>query len=169
MKRILLFLTLCFAFSTLFAATTNLTNHDPEIVAFMITLNKNEITAANLTEQKAVNQEVKNYADFLFKAHNKNLKMLEKLHKQQNILPLYSDKVISLQEKGQKEIKELTPLEDKAYDTAYIQAMINGHTDALNNIDVFLTDVENPQLKQYLEDTRHHVSEHLAKAKAIQQ
>jgi len=168
MKKIFLFLSMCFTLSSGFATAETTTSKDPEIVAFMVVLNKNEIAAADLTKQKTVNKDVKKYAALMSKEHNKNLSDIEKLSKKQNIKPVDSDMVVSLQDKGKEELNTLNALVDKAYDTAYIDAMVKGHTDALANIDSFLKEVTNPKLKTYLKDTRSHVKHHLAKAEVIQ-
>jgi putative membrane protein len=50
-----------------------------------------------------------------------------------------------------------------------MNAMVKGHTEALNMIDTKLTqEVNNGDLKDHLEKTRHHVQMHLDKAKKIQ-
>lgn len=168
MKNILLFLMMCFAFSSVFSATEKATSSDSEIIAFMIVLNKNEIAAADLTKQKTVNKDIRNYADLMLKEHEKNLNDTEKLSKKQNIEPVDTKMVISLKDKGKKEMNTLTPLTNQAYETAYIDAMVKGHADALANIDSFLKEVKNSKLKTHLEVTRKHVLHHLAKAEEIQ-
>lgn len=160
---------MCFTFSSSgFALSEKPTSKDSEIVAFMIVLNKNEIAAADVTKQKKVKNDIKEYADLMLKEHNKNLAKAEKISTKQKIEPLDTEKVVSLKEKGKEEINTLTPLVNKAYETAYIDAMVKGHTEALASINSFLKEVNDPTLKKYLENTRTHVQHHLAKAQAIQ-
>jgi putative membrane protein len=168
MKNILLFLSMCFAFSTGSAATEKIASKDSEIVAYMIVLDKNEIAAAKLTRQKKATKEVNDYAKLMLKEHTKNLNIIEKLRKKQNIKPIDTQVVIALKDKGNEGVNTLTPLVGKAYDTAYIDAMIKGHTDALASINSFVQEAQNAKLKKYLSDTLTHVQSHLAKAEKIQ-
>lgn len=168
MKKIFVFLSLCFALSTGFAGTEPSNSKDPEIVAFMVVLNKNEIAAADLTKQKKVDKAVKSYAKLMLKEHTQNLLDTEKLSKKQKIKAVDTEMVVSLQEKGKEELNALSPLADKAYETAYINAMVKGHTDAAASINNFLKEVSNPKLKAHLETTLTHVQHHLAKAEEIQ-
>lgn len=168
MKKIFLFLAMALVGFSSFAATEEASSKDSEIVAFIMVLNKNEIAAADLTKHKKANKAVEGYADLMIKEHSKNLMDTEKLSKEQKIAPVDSEMVVSLRNKGEEEITTLTPLVGKAYEVAYIDAMVKGHTDALASIDTFLKEVKNPELKTFLEGTRTHVKHHLAKAQAIQ-
>lgn len=165
MKKILLLLSLCFVFSSGFATAEQ--SKDPEIVAFMIVLNKNEIAAADLTKLKKVNKQVNNYADLMLKDHNKNLIETENLSVKQQIKPIYTEAIVALKDKGKVEMDTLTPLVDKTYEAVYIDAMVKGHTEALASINSFLKEVKNSKLKTHLKNTRVQVQHHLAKAKEI--
>jgi putative membrane protein len=166
MKRFIALLSMFCVFSLSYAATTETPSKDAEIVGFMIVLNKNEIADASLTKHKKVNKDVENYAALMLKEHTKNLSDTKALAKK--IKPTDTEMVMTLKSKGKEELKTLSALKDAAYEKGYIDAMVNGHTEALTSIDGFLKEVQNPKLKTHLENTRTHVQDHLTKAQEIQ-
>jgi putative membrane protein len=142
--------------------------NDGEAVAVIMTVDGNEIAAANLTAKKDVGNDVKQFAQFLYKQHSQNLKAIQSLSKKDKITPSESDKVNSLRDDGQKTMQTLTPLDNKAYEVAYIDAMVNGHKAVLTMIDDLMKNVSNSDLQKFLAQTRTHVAAHLQKALAIQ-
>ena len=60
-------------------------NVDQEIIATLIVLNNNEISAADLAPSKTSNKEVGEYARLMKKEHSKNLKQTMSISKKQNL------------------------------------------------------------------------------------
>lgn len=142
---------------------------DARILGGMIVLNKNEISLAQLAQQKTNNPAVRNYALWMEKAHSQNLNETLKLSQQLGLHPMEGDVARMLQQKGRQEMKTLSRLQNGAFDKAYIAAMVKGHQAALHLLDDKLIKLAvNPALKHQLENTSHHVNEHLQKAKAVQ-
>jgi putative membrane protein len=165
----LLFTTLmCFADASTDNAQATNNAADQEIVATLITVNNNEINAADLATDKATNKKVKKYAKLMKKEHSKNLKEVMALSKKANITPQDTDAVNSLKQAGQQEAKDLDALTGKDFDKAYMDDMVKDHEAALSTLDNSLKQVSNPKLKKLLIDTKAHVAHHLEKAKEIQ-
>jgi putative membrane protein len=170
MKKIVFLLSMIFAWIGVANSSDNQASpKDEEVVYFLITVNNNEISAANLALQKAVSEPVKTYADLMVKDHTKNLADTIAISKNEDIKPLESEQVIVLKDKGKEEIVTLSPLTNTEFEKAYINDMVNGHAEVLSFIDtLLLKEVSNPQLKNHLIATREHVVHHLDAAKEVQ-
>jgi putative membrane protein len=144
-------------------------NKDGEVIATLITINKNEIAAANLAEKKQISPMVKNYAKLLHKDHSQNLNNTIKLSHKINERPEQTEGVIALRKHGQEEMATLQPLNGQKFEVAFINDMVKGHQAALDKIDnTLLQNAHNPQLKRHLQMTRNKVAQHLQIAKKIQ-
>lgn len=139
------------------------------IIAWFMVLNKNEIAASKAVVDKTQNEQVKEYAQMMIDQHTKNLDAVIALSKKIKMKPIDDAAVKSLRTQGKQGVKKLDSLNGPALDIAYINAMVAGHTDALQHIDNnIMKKVHNDDLKAYVTDTRGHVEMHLEKAKAIQ-
>jgi putative membrane protein len=186
MKSKILFVSLfasTLAFSTGFASSnmqtdqnaamtqSNMANNnaDGEIIGFLVVLNENEITAAKDAMNKKVGSKVKSYAKMLFNDHSKNLKETMKISKKMGQSPVESGQVASLKQEGKNIEANLSPLNDRDFEVAYIDAMVKGHQEALVFIDQNMNNVGNKHLKKHLKTTRGSVQHHLNQAKKIQE
>lgn len=142
---------------------------DGEVIGFLVVLDQNEMAAAKDAMSKKVNPKVKAYAKMMWNDHNQNLKKTMKISKKINQAPLQNSQVASLQRSGKKMESNLSPLNDRNFEIAYIDAMVKGHEEALVIIDRNMGSVTNSDLKQHLKSTRSHVQHHLNQAKKIQQ
>lgn len=71
--------------------------------------------------------------------------------------------------KGAGDLAMLIPLDGERFATAFMAAMIKGHSDVLAMIDgKLLTTAKNDAVKSHLTATRAHVAMHLEEAKKIQ-
>ena len=71
--------------------------------------------------------------------------------------------------KGEQELEALGRTEGDAYARAYIDAMVKGHTEALDALDNrIIPAATRPEVKAHLDTTRGHVAQHLERAKALQ-
>lgn len=142
---------------------------DQKIIEIIATIDKNEIAAANLVKQKQVSHTVRDYAKYLHRQHTKNLDKLAKLSKETGLQPMNSTLSTSLAQEGQQGFNQLSELDNKVFETAYINAMVQGHTAGLNLIDTNLSkNATNPTLQSFIKKTRTMVATHLKRAIRIQ-
>ncbi|MDA9272006.1 DUF4142 domain-containing protein [bacterium] len=142
---------------------------DQKIVGIIMTVDHNEMEAADEVKGKKVSKKVRRYAVYLHRQHAANLKALMKLVKTTGLQPSTSQISTKLTKDGQQGLSTLTALNDKTFETAYIDAMIQGHKAGLQLIDTnLLKNVTNPKLKVFVKQTRVMVAHHLQKALKIQ-
>jgi len=142
---------------------------DSDILGTLVVINKNEIAAAQLARRQGQNARVKNYANFMIKEHSTNLRQTKRLSQKLDMMPELNGRVaMNLQQKGQQELQMLQGLSGKAFDSAYMAAMVNDHTEALSLISQLNNQTSNPMIKNQLKVTRAHVAEHLQRATVIQ-
>ncbi|CAG2090385.1 DUF4142 domain-containing protein [Xanthomonas arboricola] len=135
-----------------------------EALGTLSAINTSEIGAANLALQKQVQGGVRDYAMQMVKEHTDNNQKLAKWS------PDLSAAAATAQtSKGKTELAMLQKLDTKAFETAYVTAMVKDHTDALAALDKQLIPAaKTPQVLAHLQTTRSHVAEHLAAAKTLQ-
>jgi len=141
---------------------------DAEVLAFVNAVNVNEILAASGAQKKKISGPVMDYAKMLHTEHGANMAKTAKLGQSINVTPSITKAVDALMQKGAGELATLIPLDGKDFETAYIDAMIKGHTEVLEMIDgQLLKTAKNDALKAHLTETRGHVAMHLEEAKKI--
>ncbi|CAD2257137.1 DUF4142 domain-containing protein [Xanthomonas arboricola] len=135
-----------------------------EALGTLSAINTSEISAANLALQKQVQGGVRDYAMQMVKEHTDNNQKLAKWS------PDLSAAAAKAQmSKGKTELAMLQKLDTKAFEAAYVTAMVKDHTDALAALDKQLIPAaKTPQVLAHLQTTRSHVAEHLAAAKTLQ-
>jgi putative membrane protein len=149
-------------------ATSAHAQSDEHVLASIITLNKNEISAAQEAQKKSSNKAVKQYAALMEKEHGHNLHETQHIAHQLKLQPENGKIATMLHKKGQHELMSLKHLNHKSFDKAYMDDMIKDHSAALELIDhKLLPETKNPLLRKHLEMTRVHVQKHLEKAKQI--
>ncbi|KTC65591.1 Predicted outer membrane protein (plasmid) [Legionella adelaidensis] len=144
-------------------------NKDGEFIAFLITLNKNEVALADLALTKDMNKQDTDYAKMLKKDHTQGLEKTMEVSKKTNIDAVDTDMVKDLQQKGQQELSSLSSLQGVDFEKAYIDAMVSGHQSALDTINQqFKGHISNGKVKALMEKTKARVKQHLEKAKKLQ-
>lgn len=141
---------------------------DGEIIAMLITLNKNEVAASREALKRHVSPMVKKYAGRLQRDHSKNLQDTLNLSHKINEKPVKTADVAELKEKGQQMLVTLKPLKNQEFQVTFIDDMVKGHDEAIKKLDESLQAASNPALKAHLEKTRATVKEHLEMAQMIQ-
>lgn len=164
-----------FAFTSALAISNNhhsskpFNNEDAEIIKIMMTVDKNEIAAANLTLNKDTQPYVEQYAKYLLKQHTSNLNYLMRFSQTYQIRPQESDISRSLEKAGLKELTMLKTLNGKKFAYTYVKHMIDDHKAGLQLIDHnLLQNVTNEKLKHLVEEFRMMVNNHLQKGLALQ-
>jgi len=150
------------------AMTTKYT--DAEVVALGLTIDDNEIKAAQAAEKKKMSKDAMKFAKMLLKQHREDSTKVSKLAKKENITPSETAaKVQELRDKGAAELQALSPKDSMEFEQGYVTAMVQGHTDALALFDEHLiADASNPKLKKAMEEARKHVAHHLEEARRLQ-
>jgi len=141
---------------------------EAEALATVAVIDLNEITAAAQATAKNISQPVKDYAMELHQSHGMNIDKTLKLGQQIGATPVITPAVEQLQKKGAGQLAAFVQLDGKAFEQAYVEAMVKGHTEALAKLDMLQKSATNAELKQHLTATREDVSGHLEKAKALQ-
>lgn len=143
---------------------------EQEILMWLVVLNNNEISAAKFALKNNLNPNIKKYAAMMIKDHNKNLKITKKLLSKINNKSLNSSRVEDLKEKGKNELAQLQSTDKKELDKAYINAMVDGHQEALDTLDKDLANINtNSKIMNHLKTTRANVEHHLMEAKSIKE
>lgn len=131
-------------------------------------VNKHEIAAAELAQSKKIDAAAMDYANMLEKDHTANLEKVEQLSKLTKTPLAESPDVKALEDKSKNERERLSKLDDTAFQTAYLDAMIEGHADVLRKLDgQLLPGASDAAVQQHLRATRESVSRHLDQAKAL--
>lgn len=151
-------------------SSENKTIADGEILAKVMAIDANEIRAAEQAQKKKIRSDVLAYAKMLHKDHTKDEVALIKLGQAIQVAPAETPAVDQMKANGAGELAKIMPLTGKHFETAYLNMMVKGHSDALSLIDSQLIPSANsPALKKQLAETRAHVALHLDRAKKLQQ
>ncbi len=137
---------------------------DSVVLGMLGAINQHEIDAAKQAEIKKVSAPVMAYAKKMVAEHGKNLE------KTKSLGTLANDADIQKMKMTQKDdLAALGKKSGKAYEDAYVDAMVAGHTEVLATIDTKLMPMAtSAAVKAHLTDTRAHVATHLDEAKALQ-
>ena len=142
---------------------------DNQIINIMMTVDKGEIAAAEEATKRQVSPAVDLYAKYLIQQHQKNLEKLTQLTQQLGIEPKESDLSNSMIANGHQGLKALDELQGKAFDKAFVDAMVKDHQEGLQLIDTkLIPQTQNPQLKVFVVQFRNMVFAHLEKGLEVQ-
>ncbi|MBK8984259.1 MAG: DUF4142 domain-containing protein [Ignavibacteria bacterium] len=138
---------------------------DAHIIAIVTAVNQNEISVSELAQKKMTSSLLTDYANMIVISHTENIKMANNL-----IVSLESGKsetpeLEGLEQKSADKLATLNALTGNEFETAYLDAMINGHKEFLNMLDIDLLPMAKSEaVKTYLINTREMVANHLAEA-----
>lgn len=123
-----------------------------------------EIASARLAAEKASTPEIKAYAQKMIEAHNTST---EKLKKEAAALTpaIKPDPVLSLEQ--QKKLDELGKLSGAEFERVYVADQIAAHEKALEVVQAYSADGDEPKLKTFATDAVKMVSDHLAEARKL--
>lgn len=144
-------------------------NGDAEVLASVIAVDLNEVLAAATAQKKKMSRPALDYAKMLQEEHGKHMVDTLKLGERIGVTPIDTPTVDKMKIKGAGELAGLIPLDDAAFERAYLAAMVAGHKEVLEMIDgKLLASARDTALKSHLTETRKHIAMHLAKAEALQ-
>lgn len=126
-------------------------------------VNMAEMELAEVAEERAASDEVKEYAEHLAEDHENANEKLESIAEQKNVeLPDEPGAT----PKQQKE--RLSKLEGPAFDRAFLDTMLREHQKAIKNFEQQAKTAQDPQVKQYAAETLPTLREHLKQAQQLQ-
>ncbi len=142
---------------------------EDQAAEFLKTANDAEINAAQLAQRRASNQKVKNFAAMMETEHKKNKRDGRKLLGKLDVGTDRSEPARVLKQESSASIEELKKLRGSEFDQAYMANQVEMHRALLTDIDQRLIPAsEQPELQQFLRETRGHVKHHLSQAEEIQ-
>jgi len=122
-----------------------------------------EVQIAQMAQDKANNQRVKDFASMMVRDHSAANDQVKQLASQRSVnLP------DSISTKHQKAKSDLEKKEGKAFDKAYIDAMVKGHQQVIDMFKKASKNVTDTQVKSFIDNTLPTIKMHLDSAKAIQ-
>lgn len=174
MKTVFNYLTLvAFVFvnvSAAGAAETAVTPTEAQIAGIVKTANEGEVKAAKTAEKKASDKEVKDFASHMIHEHTKNTADFQELAKKLKLkTDLNSATVKSLNQTSQSNDAALKKVSGPAFYKIYMEQQIAAHQTVLAELEgKLIPNAQNQDFKNFLENTKSHVEEHLKQAQNIQ-
>lgn len=141
---------------------------ESEAAALLLAIDKNEVKAAQVASKKNVSPAVLELAQQMRTDHGRDIADTLAITSQNRIVPIDTNAVEQMQLRGASELASLLPLEGKAFEVAYVDAMIIGHLEAQQVLDQqIIPSAATPELKQRFIDARDTVTQHLAHARRV--
>lgn len=137
---------------------------DGESLALVHVINLHEIELAKLVMTRPLSQPTRALATMLQREHTQNEGEQAALGVRSQQTPA----VATLQKQTQAETNKLRNLPPQAFEAAYIDAMVKGHTDAMELLDARAPVAYSAEVRQYLIQTRTAVASHLSEASKLQ-
>lgn len=142
---------------------------DGQILGVVNAVDEHEIDAANKAMKKKLSTEVGAFAKMLKEQHTMNKETTKKLAKAQKLKAASSPVADSLRAKGKASEKAMAGKSGAEYEKAYVDAMVDGHTEVLAILDTQLIPAASSEaVKSHLTEFRGHVSAHLEQGKRLQ-
>jgi predicted outer membrane protein len=137
---------------------------DALALGLLAAVDDHEIQAAQQAMSKKVSAPVMDYARMMEKQHTDNLVETKALGALAD-----TPEVQAMKEKAASDLAELGKKSGKDYESAYVAAMVSGHTEALALIDGRLLALASPgPVRDHFSKTREHVAMHLEAAQKLQ-
>jgi len=123
-----------------------------------------EIDLARLAKDHASNGDVKSYADMVESDHTGALKDVQKIMKDKGV----NESTGSKPADSQAKMNDLQKLSGAAFDREFMSAMVSDHQKTLDELRSLQISVQNPDLKDYVNDLIPKVQKHLDKARDVE-
>ena len=141
---------------------------DAEIMALLIALDGNEISAANVAMKKNVEGKALALAKAIEQDHTKNRNEANRLAGRIGMKPKATPASRDLLTRGKERSRSLSTQEGRAFEELFVSEVAKGHRDALLMLDGFLETAQNQDLKAHTNEVRQHVARHLQEAERLQ-
>lgn len=151
----------------LFAA--NVSSNDAGSLATIAAIDKNEILISVIAKHNDVSSDLKSFAKMMIDQHGDNLTQILHLSAKIHGFSLGAGSSKEMAAAGMKDMLAIGRLQGDAFGRAYINAMVKGHTAALDLLDhKLIPEAKSAEIKKFLTDTRSAVATHLEDAKKVQ-
>jgi putative membrane protein len=141
---------------------------DEEVAHVAVTANTIDIESGRLAQDKAQNEQVRQFAALMVADHSASNQQAEKLVDSLGVEPKENDVSTSLEDEAEQAKDNLEKQEGAAFDRAYMQREVVFHQTVLTSLDdLLIPTTENAQLKELLTTVRGVVERHLERAKEI--
>ena len=148
-------------------SSSSMTSAEIGTLATVATVDKTEILLAVITLNKKLSSDVNDFANMMIDQHGSNLTQI--LAMVNDAHPLTGGESDKLAAEGKGAMLKLGAMNGDAFATAYVNAMVKGHTAVLKLIDdQLMKTAKSEEVKKFLTDTRAAVATHLEHAKKLQ-
>lgn len=124
-----------------------------------------EMDLGRLAKDRASDKDVKDYADMIVDDHQDALKKIANILKKKDATDASAE---AKPADAQAELSKLQSMSGAAFDTEFVSAMIMDHQKTLDQLQRDSAMVQNPDLKDYMNDLTKTVGKHLEKAQELQ-
>ncbi|HVE16209.1 MAG TPA: DUF4142 domain-containing protein [Chthoniobacterales bacterium] len=121
-----------------------------------------EIALGKVAQKNSANPDVKQFASYMVKSHTEIGKRLTKVAAGQG---MKAPKTLNPGSKAT--LEKLSALKGTSFDTTYIPAMVQGHTEVLALLKKFAATTTDPELKNFAEKITPIIAMHLHHAKMV--
>jgi putative membrane protein len=122
-----------------------------------------EVQLGQLAQDKGNSQRVKDFGSMMVRDHSSANDQVKQLASQRSVS--LSDSISSQHKKAKD---DLSKKDGKAFDKAYIDAMVKGHQQVIDMFEKASKNVTDAQVKSFIDNTLPTIKMHLDSAKAIQ-
>jgi putative membrane protein len=140
---------------------------DAEALALLTAIDDHEVQAGQAAEKRKVRDAVRDYARMMQTEHGKHLEDTRGVARTAGLTLTETDKVKAQREQGAQKLRELEALPDETFERGYIDAMVEGHEEALRKIDDLLSTARKSEVVSHLRATREKVAMHLESARKL--
>lgn len=142
--------------------------NDVQIADVVKAANDAEIGAGTLAKTRAENPQVRAYAKKMIDEHAKNNVMEKSIMPKKSSSMAENDMSKAIRAESAEKLSKLQNMSGSAFDQAYIDAQVKMHTQLLSDLDNnYIPAAKDSKLKNYLKETRKHVSQHLESAQQV--
>lgn len=146
--------------------TTGAANADRSFIQDQLEDGHAEVSLGKLAEQRAANPQVKNFAQMMVREHQMAGEELRQVATTNNVT--IEPVAENLDGDHQELQNELMELSGREFDRRYIQAMVEEHEEAVNELETKVND-ENAATRAWAAKTLPKIRQHLEQARQIQQ
>jgi len=138
-------------------------------LALVAAVDEYELAAVEQANGRKLSEPVREYARLLEREHGENLAAARALTSGGNLIePETTTEVHALTGRGKATLESLANTPAEHYEHAWLQAMVEGHTEALALLDTRLIPAtKDDQLRNFLNNTRDHMAMHLERGKTL--
>jgi predicted outer membrane protein len=149
--------------------SNQVTMTDDEILSIITTLDTDEIDAAKHALGKKLTKRVLDFTNIMRKHHRLNLEQTSQLQRKLKMNIIQTPAVLKLKADDADGLSNVILLNGNNFEKAFIDLMVNAHTKALNMFDYqLIPSAQDNRVKEFLNDTRKNISNHLSMATKIQ-